>query len=208
MKVNEIFSSIQGEGKYTGYPTVFVRFSGCNLRCQYCDTKYSYREGFEINIEDILKKIKLYGIKRVCITGGEPLLNDISFLLKRLKDYWVSIETNGSIDLGKYSLSKNHNFIMDIKTPSSGVSEFNLYENFKNLNDMDEIKFVISSKDDYIWAKEIINNYYIKGEIVFSTVFGKLRYEDVVKWILEDKIEARFQIQLHKIVWDVDKRGV
>jgi len=208
MKVNEIFLSIQGEGKSTGCPTVFLRLTGCNLRCSYCDTKYSYTDGEELEIDEIFKRITSYNIKRVCITGGEPLLHNIKDLLELLEDYYVSIETNGSIELLDYRLSNKHNYVMDVKTPSSGFSECVCYNNFNVLGENDEIKFVISSREDYEWANDIIRKYHKKGGIIFSTVFGKLKYEDVVKWILEDRIEVKFQIQLHKIIWDINKRGV
>jgi 7-carboxy-7-deazaguanine synthase len=209
MKVNEIFKSIQGEGKYTGLPSVFLRLSGCNLRCKYCDTDYSYYEGTEYDINDIIKKIKKYEINRLCITGGEPLLNnEIQSILDKFKDFYVSIETNGSINLSNFNLYNNHNYTMDIKTPSSGCSEMMEFKNFNYLSDKDEIKFVISTKSDYEWAKDIISKYHRKGKITISTVFNTLKYEDVVNWILKDNIDVRFQIQLHKIIWDKDKRGV
>ncbi len=209
MKVNEIFLSIQGESTYSGLPTVFVRFSGCNLRCGYCDTAYAYFEGSEISCEEILKQIEKYSYKRVCLTGGEPMLqNDIDKLLGLLSGFDVTIETNGSIPLCKTKLLPNHHYIMDMKAPSSGSSDKMLMKNFDCLNDLDEIKFVIADRNDYEWSKEIILKYRKKGIVIFSSVFGKIENSLVVEWILEDKLDARFQIQMHKYIWDPLKRGV
>jgi 7-carboxy-7-deazaguanine synthase len=207
--VNEIFLSIQGESLSAGFPTVFVRFTGCNLRCSYCDTKYAYDEGFEMSPEDIYKEIKKNYYKRVCLTGGEPLLQeDIMKLLRLLDDYDVSIETNGSIDISTLKLSDRHYFVMDMKAPSSGMSEQMLFSNFKYLRDIDETKFVIGSRSDYEWTRNIIKTYHNKGTITISPVFGKVKYRDVVEWILQDRLDVRFQLQLHKIIWSPDKRGV
>jgi len=209
MKVNEIFQSIQGESLYAGFPTVFVRFSGCNLRCSYCDTTYAYEEGTEMEPQEILDEIKKYYYKRVCITGGEPLLQkELEKLLLLLEDYNVTIETNGSVDISLIKLCSKHSYVMDVKCPSSGVSYEMNFNNFEHLSDRDEIKFVIGGKDDYEWAKEIIKYYYRKGTITFSPVFGSVEYSDLVDWILKDKLDVRFQIQLHKIIWGVEKRGV
>lgn len=210
MKVNEIFLSIQGESMSSGFPTVFVRFTGCNLRCSYCDTAYAYEKGEDMTVHEILEKIRRFSCKRVCLTGGEPLLQpEISSLLELLQDYRVSIETNGSIDLGKYSLkSSNHTFVMDMKTPSSGCSEQMIFDNFDVLGERDEIKFVIGDNRDYEWSKEVIAKRYKKGIITFSPVFGKMDYEYLVKRILEDRLDVRFQLQLHKIIWGPDKTGV
>lgn len=209
MKVNEIFQSIQGESLYAGFPTVFVRFSGCNLRCSYCDTTYAYEEGTEMEPQEILDEIKKYYYKRVCITGGEPLLQkELEKLLYLLEDYNVTIETNGSMDIGLIKLSPKHSYVMDVKCPSSGFSNEMNFNNFEYLSERDEIKFVIGGKDDYEWAKGIIKDYYKKGTTTFSPVFGSIEYSDLVDWILRDKLDVRFQIQLHKIIWGVEKRGV
>jgi 7-carboxy-7-deazaguanine synthase len=209
MKVNEIFLSIQGESTYAGLPTVFVRVQGCNLRCVYCDSTYAYYEGCEMSLEDIIKEIKKLGYKRVCLTGGEPMLKEeIGKLLELLADYDVTIETNGSIPLDEIKLQPNHHFVMDMKTPSSGFSDKMYFQNFKYLNELDEIKFVIADRIDYEWAGEIISRYYTKGIILFSAVFGKIEKSLIVEWILEDKIDVRFQLQMHKYIWDPTKRGV
>jgi 7-carboxy-7-deazaguanine synthase len=209
MKVNEIFLSIQGEGISTGYPTIFVRFTGCNLRCNYCDTTYSYEGGQEMTPEDIYKKIENFGYKRVCITGGEPLLqHDIMTLLDMLKKYEVNIETNGSVDISGFNLSDSHRFTMDIKVPSSLESEKMKLSNFNFLRDIDEIKFVIGSKEDYEWSKKVIDKYYQKGIITFSPVFSQIEHQTIIEWILEDKLDVRFQLQIHKVIWNPNKRGV
>ncbi|MCG8542440.1 MAG: radical SAM protein [Clostridia bacterium] len=209
MKVNEIFLSIQGEGMSTGYPTVFVRFTGCNLRCSYCDTKYSYNDGIHMEPEDIYSEIKKYKYKRVCITGGEPLLQrEIHRFLSLLKGFEVNIETNGSIDISNFNLYDTHRFTMDIKTPSSLESERMCYSNFHSLRELDEIKFVIGSRNDYQWAKQIINNYYRRGIIIFSSVFDRIPPKDIISWILEDELDVKFQLQIHKLIWNPEKKGV
>ena len=209
MKVNEIFLSIQGESLSVGLPTVFVRFTRCNLRCSYCDTKYAYEEGEDMSVDEILNNIKEFGYKRVCLTGGEPLLQkDIQVLIDKLSDYEVSIETNGSIDLKDVVIGENHRFVMDIKLKSSGCYEKMNFNNFEYLNKNDEIKFVISNRTDYEMAKKVINKYYKMGNILMSPVFETIEYKSLVEWILEDKLNVRFQLQIHKIIWDKNKRGV
>ncbi|HEY9062034.1 MAG TPA: radical SAM protein [Pseudobacteroides sp.] len=209
MKVNEIFLSIQGESVYTGLPTVFVRFSGCNLRCSYCDTEYAYEDGVEMEPEEIFLEIQKYFYKRVCITGGEPLLQrDLEKLLVLLKDYGVTIETNGSMDISLLELGPKHSYVMDMKSLSSGVSEEMRLSNFEYLSMKDEIKFVVESREDYEWSKSIIRENHRKGTITISPVFGKIDYSELIGWILNDRLDVRFQIQLHKVIWGVDKRGV
>lgn len=209
MKVNEIFLSIQGEGVSTGYPTIFVRFTGCNLRCSYCDTTYSYDEGTDMSIEEIYEKIKKLKYKRICITGGEPLLQDgIGELLSLLNDYEVNIETNGSVNLNKFKLCKKHRFTMDMKVPSSMESQKMILENFNYLGENDEIKFVIGKREDYEWCKQLIKNYYKKGIITFSPIFNKIDSKEIINWILEDELDVKFQLQIHKIIWDPEEKGV
>ncbi|HOM03614.1 MAG TPA: radical SAM protein [Acetivibrio sp.] len=210
MKVNEIFLSVQGESLSAGFPTVFVRFTGCNLRCSYCDTRYAYDEGKEMTPAEIFEEIKKLHYKRVCLTGGEPLLQEeLGQLLTLLDDYIVTIETNGSVNLGRVMLKNpRHSYVMDMKVPSSGCSDEMLFENFDLLRDCDEIKFVIGTRADYEWAKTVISKYHRKGTVTFSPVYGKIDYSGIVQWILEDKLEARFQVQLHKVIWGPDKTGV
>jgi 7-carboxy-7-deazaguanine synthase len=209
MKVNEIFFSIQGEGLQTGYPTVFVRFTGCNLRCGYCDTSYAYYEGVEMSVEQVVSRVKGYGCKRVCLTGGEPLLQpDFQGLLTALKGYTVSIETNGSIPLNRFCLLAGQTYVLDIKSPSSGQLGEMYLPNLAFLRDEDEIKFVLGDREDYLWCRGFLSQYYKRGNITLSPVFGKIDPELMVEWILEDRLEVRFQLQLHKLIYDPERRGV
>ncbi|NMB33619.1 MAG: radical SAM protein [Clostridium sp.] len=210
MRVNEIFLSIQGEGLTAGFPTVFVRFSGCNLRCSYCDTKYAYDTGEDMSYTDIVAKIARLYYKRVCLTGGEPLMQkDLEKLIDLLGDYMVTIETNGSINLRDKELTNPlHSYVMDMKTPSSGCSQRMIFDNFAFLRKRDEIKFVIGDRNDYLWAKDVISKFYKKGTITLSPVYGKIDYSKIVEWILADKLDLRFQTQLHKVIWGPDKTGV
>jgi len=211
MKVNEIFKSIQGESTFVGLPCIFIRLSGCNLRCSYCDTQYAYEEGFEISIPEFLKKIQDYGCPLVEITGGEPLLQEETFeLVKELinRGYKVLIETNGSIGLKR--LDRRAIKVMDIKCPSSGMSDKMNWGNISFLSKMDQIKFVIGSKDDYEWAKDVIKKYSLidKVEVLFSPSFGRLEPKTLAEWILQDNLNIRFQLQVHKYIWESNRRGV
>lgn len=209
MKVNEIFLSIQGEGIATGYPTIFVRFTGCNLRCSYCDTTYAYNIGTEMSVDEVYEEIRGFKYMRVCLTGGEPLLQqDIKILLDKLSDYEVSIETNGAVSVEGIINNVNHRVTMDMKVPSSGESGKMKFENFNYLKDTDEIKFVIGNLDDYKWAKEIIGKFHKRGIVTISPVFGKIDSREIVENILNDGLDVRFQIQLHKVIWDPAERGV
>jgi 7-carboxy-7-deazaguanine synthase len=218
VKVNEIFLSIQGESRSIGLPTVFVRFTGCNLRCTYCDTKYAYFEGEKNTPQEILDKIRSYGIKRVCLTGGEPLIQpraEMQQLLDMLgaERYEVSIETDGSIDISRFVLRDRQRFVLDMKVPSSSMCDKMDFENLRRIvPDRDEIKFVVGNREDYEWSKSIIHKYGLDPEqgyqILFSPIFGEISYQQLVEWVLQDRIDARFQVQLHKIVWDPDTRGV
>lgn len=210
MKVNEFFLSVQGESLSAGFPTIFVRFTGCNLRCNYCDTRYSYDDGIEMSPENILEEIKKLHYNRVCLTGGEPLLQkDLEKLLKMLDDYTVSIETNGSIKLNNLDIpNRKYSFVLDIKTPSSGCAEEMVLDNLELLDEKDEIKFVIGDRTDYEWSKNIILKHYKKGVVTFSPVYNKIDYAKMVKWILDDRLNVRFQLQLHKFIWGPDMSGV
>lgn len=209
MKVNEIFLSIQGESSSVGLPTVFVRFTGCNLRCSFCDTTYAYHDGCDMSLDGIIDEIDKLGCKRVCLTGGEPLLQqDIQSLIDKLHGYDVSIETNGSVELSKFHLHPRQRFVMDIKLMSSGFFDSMKLSNFDYLSDNDEIKFVVCNRQDYDLAKKVISKYYKHGKILISPVFDAIDYATVVAWMLQDKLDARFQLQIHKIIWDKNKRGV
>lgn len=208
--INEIFLSIQGEGLNSGLPTVFVRTTGCNLRCNWCDTKYSYNEGVEMTIEKILNEIKKFKFKRICITGGEPLLQkNTLYLIKKLlkKGYSISLETNGSIDVSM--IYKKIMISLDIKCPSSKETKNMLLSNLKFLKKKDQCKFIIQDKKDYKFAKGIIKNYdLVKKTNVFLNPVGGKDAKNIVEWILKDKIDVRIGIQLHKVIWDSKKRGV
>ena len=210
LKVNEIFYSIQGESSYLGIPFVFVRLTGCNLRCTYCDTKYAYEEGKEFAVEQIIDEIKKFNCSYVEITGGEPLLQDETpFLVDSLidKDFTVLVETNGTKDISV--LSDKAVIIMDVKCPSSGEADKIDWENMKRLDKKDEVKFVIADRADYDWAKEIIDarNLIYKAKILLSPVEWKSDPALLAEWILEDNLKVRFQLQLHKILWPDVKRG-
>lgn len=204
LKINSIFYSIQGEGCDAGVPTIFVRLAGCNLRCSYCDTKYAYYEGEEMGIEEIYKEIKRWNCRRICITGGEPLLqNDIYKLIDFLlqNEYKVSVETNGSIDISELA-SRNVVIKMDIKCPSSGMHEKMRRENINLLRKNDELKFIIDGRKDYEYAKRIMKEYKPICNIIFQPVWGNInKARKVAEWILKDCINARFSIQIHKILW-------
>ncbi len=211
MKVSEIFTSIQGESSYAGLPCTFVRMSGCNLRCVYCDTKYAYDNGYEISESEIVKNIVKAGINLVEITGGEPLLqNDTCHLIKRLinEGFTVLLETNGSVSIK--GIDKRTIVILDVKTPGSGMSENNNLENFKHLTASDEVKFVITNRNDYEWSKDIIKQHGLdlKHKILFSPAIGLIEPEKLVRWMLEDKLNFRLNLQVHKYIFGREKRGV
>ena len=206
IKINEIFYSLQGEGIDAGLPTIFIRLTGCNLRCNYCDTRYAFYEGKYMAIDEIMESIKKWNSRRVCITGGEPLLQkNVYGLIEKLleKGYEISVETNGSISIMKLS-KMDVKIKMDIKLPSSGMHDKMLFGNISLLRGSDELKFIIWNKQDYEYAKDIIARYKPRCQIIMQPVWGsKIKLAD---WILKDEIDARFSIQLHKILWG-DERG-
>lgn len=211
LKVNEIFYSIQGESTFAGLPCVFVRLTYCNLRCSYCDTEYAFYEGKDMSINEILGEVKNYNCNLVEVTGGEPLFQKESFeLLTKLCDlgYTVLLETSGSISIE--NVDKRVIIIMDLKTPSSKMEKKNKYLNINYLKPNDEVKFVIGDRNDYEWAKNIINIYNLtsKCKVLMGVVFNELSNLDLAKWILEDKLNVRFQIQLHKYIWPPEMKGV
>ena len=211
IKVNEIYFSIQGESSKAGLPCVFVRLTYCNLRCSYCDTEYAFFEGKDLSIEEVVSEVKKYNCQLVEITGGEPLVQNESLLLmKSLADdgFEVMIETGGSLPIKE--IDPRVMIIMDLKCPSSGMLKKNLYENIDCLKPTDEVKFVLGSKEDYDWAKQTIGNYRLteKSAVLFSVVFGKLEPVKVVNWILEDNLSVRFQLQMHKFIWEPAAIGV
>ncbi len=211
LKINEIYFSIQGESSNAGLPCVFVRLTYCNLRCTYCDTEYAFYDGKELSIGEIIEQIDKFDCKLVEITGGEPLVQKESLELMKIlcdKGYNVMLETGGSISIKE--IDPRVKIIMDLKCPSSGMVKKNFYENINFLKKDDEVKFVIGSKEDYIWTKEILKKYDIdsKCEVLFSVVFGKLEPVKLVEWILEDKLNVRFQLQMHKFIWEPTAKGV
>ena len=211
LKVNEIYYSIQGESSYSGLPCIFVRLTYCNLRCSYCDTEYAFYDGKDITIDEIVRQVKSFKCNLVEITGGEPLLQEECIeLIKELEKHKkkVLIETSGAILIDK--IPKKTHVILDIKCPSSNMSDRNLWDNIKYIKKNDEIKFVIGNAADYKWTKKIISKYQLatKCSILISPVYDKIDEKTLVNWILKDNLNARFQIQLHKKIWDKSKRGV
>lgn len=211
LKVNEIFYSIQGESSKAGLPCVFVRLTYCNLRCSYCDTEYAFYEGKDFSIDEIITEIKKYNCNLVEITGGEPLFQKESIeLMKGLCNlgYEIMLETGGSLSIA--DVDERVKIIMDLKTPSSKMMKKNLYENIKFLKPTDEIKFVIGSREDYDWTKQKIEEYGLSNKFVLllSCVFGKIEPLTLVNWVLQDKLNIRFQLQLHKFIWEPTTRGV
>jgi 7-carboxy-7-deazaguanine synthase len=213
LKVNEIFYSIQGESSFAGWPCIFIRLSGCNLRCSYCDTQYAYEDGNEMDIEEILERISGYNCRLVEVTGGEPLVQKKTpDLIRQLLDkgYKVLLETNGSMDIGV--VDKQCVRIVDIKCPSSGEKDSSDLENLKRLGKMDELKFVIADRADYDYAKEIldiVDSVCPRSVAVhFSPCFGKMDIKTLSHWILEDFLDVRLNLQLHKFIWDPHEKGV
>ena len=211
LKVNEIYHSIQGESSKSGLPCVFVRLTYCNLRCTYCDTEYAFYEGEDKTIREIINEVKKYNCKLVEITGGEPLVQDESLeLMKRLCDegFEVMLETGGSLPIK--DIDDRVLIIMDLKCPSSKMEKKNLYENISFLKPADELKFVIGNREDYDWSKKIISEYDLKdkSKILFSVVFGELEPVSLVNWIIEDKLDVRYQLQMHKYIWHPEEKGV
>ncbi|MBU0473568.1 MAG: radical SAM protein [Bacteroidetes bacterium] len=211
LKINEIFYSIQGESTYAGERCVFVRLTGCNLRCTYCDTEYAFYDGEDLEIDSIIEKIESYNCNLVEITGGEPLLqSDVYPLMTKLCDdgFVVLLETSGSLSIE--NVDKRVIIILDFKTPSSKMDKKNDFRNVDFLKTKDEVKFVLGSREDYDWAKGIIVKYKLneKVTILFSSVFGKIEHVELVNWILEDNLNVRYQLQMHKYIWDPNKTGV
>jgi 7-carboxy-7-deazaguanine synthase len=209
--VNEIFHSIQGESSYTGRACVFVRLSACNLRCTWCDTAYAFSEGQPISIDGILSAVAAYRCDLVEVTGGEPLLQQgCHELLTALCDsgYEVLLETGGSLPIG--GVDGRVHRIVDVKCPGSGMEQKNLWPNLDLLTHQDEAKFVIADRNDFTWAREIESRYRLseRTHVLYSPVFGMLSPTDLAGWMLEAGVKGRLQIQLHKYLWDPQRRGV
>ena len=211
LTVNEIYYSIQGESTLSGTKCIFIRLTYCNLRCSYCDSEHAFYNGKEMDIKNIIKKIKRWPCKLVEVTGGEPLLQEqcIKLLNELIKlRYDVMLETSGSLPLDKVPSKVIK--IIDFKCPSSKMEHKNLWEIVKDISCHDEIKFVIGNREDYDWAKEKIYEFKLNEicTILFSPVFDLINPKKIVEWILKDNIPVRFQLQMHKIIWDPDKLGV
>lgn len=211
MKVTEIFHSIQGESTLLGTPCVFVRLTGCDLRCRWCDTEYAFTEGGPMEVQEVVRRVLAYGCPLVEITGGEPLLQkETPELCRRLLDSGcrVMIETGGHRDISV--LPGGVKVILDVKCPESGESEKNDWKNLERLNPEGEIKFVIAGRSDYEWARETVRSRDLasRNPVLFSPVHGEMEYEPLARWILEDGLPVRFQPQLHKHIWHPEKRGV
>jgi 7-carboxy-7-deazaguanine synthase len=205
LRVTEIFYSLQGESKTVGIPTVFVRLTGCPLRCVYCDTAYAFTGGKKIKIEEIIVQVEQYGTKYITITGGEPLAQPVCIeLIKQLLDkgFFVSLETSGAIDVS--GVDPRAVKVMDLKTPSSGELDKNIYQNIDFLSSKDQVKFVIGNNEDYDWSKATMVEYGLleRCEVLFSPVMGLQNPTELAEKILQDRLPVRFQIQLHKLLWD------
>jgi 7-carboxy-7-deazaguanine synthase len=212
MKVSEIFYSIQGESGFAGWPCIFVRLAGCNLRCRYCDTSYAYDNGQQVSVEELFQAIAQYRCKMVEITGGEPLIQEELYEFTRQllnKGYKVLLETNGSLDINR--LDQRIFRIMDLKSPGSGMSDKIFWGNLKWLTLHDQIKFVLCDSMDYLWAKEIIEKYSLNkvvSTILLSPAYPKLAAATLAEWILKDGLHVRLNLQLHKYIWPDKTRGV
>jgi len=213
LRVNEIFYSIQGESTFAGFPCIFIRLTGCNLRCTYCDTTYAYEQGDDIPLDRILATVKGFDCNLIEVTGGEPLIQDetpdlIAVLIKN--GYTVLLETNGSQDISTVDTQCAR--IVDIKCPSSGMNNKNYWQNLDYITPNDQLKFVIAHRQDYLYAKKVLDTTAIKIRkkllINFSPVFNKIDLKDLAGWILADNLPVRLQIQLHKYIWGEHTKGV
>ena len=207
LNITEIFYSLQGEAKEVGIPTVFVRLTGCPLRCNYCDTAYAFKGNNPLSIESIMEQVKKYNTRYVCVTGGEPMAqSNCLILLDTLikAGYKTSMETSGSIDISP--VNKKVSVVMDLKTPSSTEQSQNRYENIALLESKDQLKFVIASRSDFDWCCSILESYDVLSDVLFSPVYENLKPVDLADWILEKQLNVRLQVQLHKLLWG-DQKG-
>ena len=205
LRLTEIFLSLQGESNSIGWPTVFVRLTGCPLRCQYCDTAYAFHGGQWWEFDAILAEVARHGARHVCVTGGEPLAQKRCIaLLEKLCDagYDVSLETSGAIDIGPVDPRVSR--VLDIKTPGSAEAHRNLWSNLPLLTARDQVKFVICSREDYDWSKAVVAEHRLTEvcDVLFSPSFTQIKPRDLADWIVADRLPVRFQLQLHKILWN------
>lgn len=212
LTINEIYHSIQGESTWAGKPCVFVRLTFCDLRCNYCDTEYAFYEGKKQTLQEIVDAVAVFRCPLVEVTGGEPLLQkNVLPLMTMLADagHTVLLETSGAHDISKVDARVHR--IMDLKTPGSGESARNLFSNIEHLTQLDEVKFVIGSREDYDWSREQIDGHALTkrcGAVLFSPIFGRIDPRQIVEWILADNLPVRFQLQMHKFIWSPTERGV
>lgn len=206
LNITEIFYSLQGEAREVGLPTVFIRLTGCPLRCSYCDTEYAFKGNNLLSIDEIMAKVKQYSTPYICVTGGEPLAQiNCHILLDTLvkEGCLVSLETSGSIDVGEVNPAVS--IVMDVKTPSSNESDQNLYDNIEKLQTKDQLKFVIGSRQDFDWSVDIMTQYSTTAGVLFSPVFDQVSPTQLADWILDKQLNVRMQVQMHKLLWGDEK---
>lgn len=217
MRINEIFRSVQGETSSSGLPTTFVRTGGCNLRCTYCDTPYALttQGSVQMSVDEVMMAIRALKTRRVCLTGGEPLIQpkaELQELFDRLaaEGYELSIETSGSIPIAPFKLHDWQRWILDMKVPSSGEAEQMDFDSLAHLRMQDEVKFVVGTRADFDWAVDLIGRYGLEDRVglLFSPIWESCTMLQLTEWVLESGIDARVQIQLHKVIWDPSTRGV
>lgn len=211
IRLIEVYASVQGESTWVGVPCVFIRLAGCNLRCTWCDSTFTFKGGQHRSIDEVLDEVAAFGIPLVEVTGGEPLVHRQAIpLMARLleRGHTVLLETSGSRDISQ--VPDGVHIILDLKPPDSGEEAANLWTNIPLLKSKDEVKFVIASRRDYEWAREKLREFELnlRCTVLFSPVFGQVAPLDLVNWILEDRLPVRFQLQLHKVLWPPDQRGV
>jgi len=211
MRITEIFHSIQGESSHVGQPCVFVRLTGCPLRCTWCDTEYAFYGGQDYSVDEVLARVELFSCRLIEVTGGEPLAQPEAIqLIAKLCDagYKVLIETSGAIDIA--AVDPRAHVILDVKCPGSGMTDRMHWPNLGKLTQKDEAKFVVAGRQDYDWARAIMAQYDLmqRCSVLLSPVFGSLEPRQLAEWVLADRLPVRFQLQIHKIIWAPDMRGV
>ncbi len=209
LRMSEVYVSVQGESTFVGVPCAFVRLTGCNLRCTWCDSAFTFTGGTRRTVDDVVAEVHALGVQLVEVTGGEPLVQKAAIpLMQKLVDlgHTVLLETSGSRSIADVPPAVH--VIMDLKPPDSGEVRANLWSNIPLLKAKDEVKFVLASRGDYEWARDVVREHALPGPVLFSPVWGKIEPRDLVAWIVEDRLPVRFQLQLHKVVWPPDARGV